>query len=130
MAEDEPAENAKDEWKRETFHVATDTVINSIRNHFEKNRSLLQSLAFFAPNSFHDLIKNMVSVHDLEVKLRSFCMMFHIDSNCCADEQFSFAQNFNKLNRSLFWDENEDEMVTKFVVEYPMRRRNHHFLKP
>lgn len=25
IAEDEPAENAKDEWKRETFHVATNT---------------------------------------------------------------------------------------------------------
>lgn len=35
--------------------------------------------------------------------------MFHIDSNRCADELSSFAQNFKKFNRSLFLDENEDE---------------------
>ena len=51
----------------------------------------------------------MVSIHDPEFKLRSFCTMFHIDSNCCADKQFSFAQNFNKFNLSLLLDENEDE---------------------
>ena len=109
IAEDEPAENAKDEWKRETFHVATNTVMNSMTNRFEKNLPLLQSPAFFAPNGFPDLIKNVVSAHDPDVKLRSFCTMFHIDSNRCADELLSFAQNLKKFNRSLFLDENEDE---------------------
>ena len=110
IAEDEPAGNAKDEWKRETFHVATDTAMNWMTNRFEEHRPLLQSPAFFAPNGFPDLIKNVVSVHDPDFKLRSFCTMFHIDSNRCADKLLSFAQNFKKFNRSLFLNGNEDEV--------------------
>ena len=109
IAEDELAGNAKDEWKRETFHVAMDMAMNWMTNRFEEHRPLLQSPAFFAPNGFPDHIKNVVSTHDPDFKLRSFCTMFHIDSNRCADELLSFAQNFKKFNRSLFLDGNEDE---------------------
>ena len=47
IAGDELDETPLAQWKRETFHVAVDTVINSMKNRFEKNRPLLQSLAMF-----------------------------------------------------------------------------------
>ena len=38
-AEDEPAETPEDDWKRNTFYVSVDTIINSLKNRFEKNQS-------------------------------------------------------------------------------------------
>jgi hypothetical protein len=64
--------------------AANGLVINSMRNRFEKNRPLLQSLEFFAPVGFPDLVKNVSTAHDLEAKVRSFCTMYNIDSHRCA----------------------------------------------
>ena len=61
IARDEPEETPLAEWKRETF-----TVINSMKNCFEKNRPLLQSLAMFSPSGFPELVKNIQTDHDLE----------------------------------------------------------------
>ena len=36
-AEDKPAETPEDHWKHNTFYVSVDTVLNSLKNWFEKN---------------------------------------------------------------------------------------------
>ena len=51
-AEDEPAETPEDDWKRNTFYVSVDTIINSLKNRFQKTnhcsknfRCLLQAVS-------------------------------------------------------------------------------------
>ena len=48
-ARDEPAETPSAQWKRETFYVADDKIINSMGNQIEKNFPLLKSLLMFSP---------------------------------------------------------------------------------
>ena len=57
IASDEPETTPISQWKRDTFYVAVDTVMNSMRNRFKKNRSLLQSLAMFTPTVLLNLQK-------------------------------------------------------------------------
>ena len=102
MASDEPEATAYAQWKRETFHVAVDTVINSMRNRFEKNRPLLESLAMFSPSGFVELIENFQNSRDLTAHISSFCSAYGIDPSQCAEELFTFAPSFSKFNRSLF----------------------------
>ena len=71
-AEDEPAETPEDDWKRNTFYVSVDTIINSLKNRFE-----------------------IKTVHDLQACLNTFCKMHNIDAFCCAEEVFNFARSFN-----------------------------------
>ena len=102
MASDEPEATAYAQWKRETFHVAVDTVINSMRNHFEKNRPLLESLAMFSPSGFVELIENFQNSRDLTAHISSFCSAYGIDPSQCAEELFTVAPLFSKFKRSLF----------------------------
>ena len=44
-AEDEPAKTLKDDWKRNNFYVSLDTIINSLKDRFEKNQPLLQAFS-------------------------------------------------------------------------------------
>lgn len=78
IAGDEPEETPVAQWKRETFYVAVDAVINSMKNRFEKNRPLLQSLAMFSPSGFPELVKNVQTAHDLEANISSFCTTYRI----------------------------------------------------
>ena len=73
-AEDEPAETPENDWKRNTFYVSVDTIINSLKNRFEKNQPLL--------------VKNFKTAHDLQACLYNFCKMPNIDAFRCADEVF------------------------------------------
>jgi hypothetical protein len=66
IARDEPEATPLVHWKREIFHVAVGTVINSMRNRFEKNRPLLQSRAMFSPSGFPELVENFQNASDLE----------------------------------------------------------------
>ena len=62
--DDEPAETPEDDWKRNTFYVSVDTIINSLKNRFEKNQQLLQAFSLFAPSRFLQLVKNFKTAHD------------------------------------------------------------------
>ncbi|CAB4000210.1 Hypothetical predicted protein [Paramuricea clavata] len=72
-AEDEPAETPEDHWKRNTFYVSVDTILNSLKNRFEKNQPLLQAFSLFAPSRFPQLVKNFKTAHDLQACLNTFC---------------------------------------------------------
>ena len=49
------------ETQRNTFYVVVDTLLVSLRNRFENNKSLLQSLAVFLPVNFSSLTCKCVS---------------------------------------------------------------------
>ena len=102
IASDEPETTPIAQWKRETFHVAVDTVINSMRNRFEKNRPLLQSLAMFPPSGFAKLTETFQNARNMIAGISSFCTTYGIDPSRCAEELFTFAPSFSKFNRSLF----------------------------
>ena len=85
MASDEPEATAYAQWKRETFHVAVDTIINSMRNRFEKNRPLLEALAMFSPSGFVELIENFQNSRDLTAHISSFCSAYGIDPSQCSE---------------------------------------------
>ena len=110
ITRDEPDETPLAQWKRETFHVAVDAVINSMRNRFEKNRPLMQSLAMFSPSSFPELVKKFQSAHDLEAHISSFCTTYAIDPSRCAEELFTFAPSFRKFNCSLLAKEGREDV--------------------
>ena len=99
-AEDEPAETQEDDWKRNTFYVSVDTIVNSLRNWFQKNQPLLQAFSLFAPSRFQELVKNFKTAHDLQVCLNTFSKMYNIDAFRCADELFNFARSFEKFDSS------------------------------
>ena len=108
-AEDEPAETPEDDWKRNTFYVSVDTIINSLRNRFEKNQPLLQAFSLFAPSRFPQLVKNFKTAHDLQACLNTFCKIYNIDGFRCADELFNFARSFEKFDCSSVCHQEDDD---------------------
>ena len=44
-AQDEPAETPEDDWKRYTFYISVNSILNSSKNWFEKNQPLLQVIS-------------------------------------------------------------------------------------
>ena len=109
-AEDEPAETPEDDWKRNTFYVSVDTIINSLKNRFEKNQPLLQAFSLFAPSRFPQLVKNFKTAHDLQARFNTFCKMYNIDAFRCADELFNFARSFEKFDcLSVCQQEDDDD---------------------
>ena len=99
-AEDEPAESPADRWKRNTFYVSVDTVINSMKDLFKKDQPLLQAFSLFAPSRFPELVRNFKATHDLQPSLITFCETYNLNAFRCADELFNFVRSFEKLNRS------------------------------
>ena len=99
-AQDEPAETPEDDWKRNTFYVSVDAILNSLKNRFEKNQPLLQAFSLFAPSHFPQLVKNFKTAHDLQACLNTFCTTYNIDVFRCADELFNFARSFEKFDCS------------------------------
>ena len=61
----EVPETPEESWQRKTFFVALDTILGSMRRRFDKNRSLFETLAIFAPSNFTDLVKSGKSTQDL-----------------------------------------------------------------
>ncbi|CAB4034460.1 zinc finger MYM-type 1-like [Paramuricea clavata] len=109
-AEDEPAETPEDHWKRNTFYVSVDTILNSLKNRFEKNQPLLQAFSLFAPSRFPQLVKNFKTAHDLQACLNTFCETYNnnnIDAFRCADELFNFARSFEKFDCSTVCEQEE-----------------------
>ena len=105
----EPAETPEDHWKRNTFYVSVDTVLNSLKNRFEKNRPLLQAFLLFAPSRFPELVTNFKTAHDLQACLNSFCETYNIDAFRCADELFNFARSFEKFYYSTVSEVQDDD---------------------
>ena len=116
-AEDEPAESPEDHWKRNTFYVSVDTVINSMKDRFEKNQPLLQAFSLFAPSRFPELVRNFKTAHDLQPSLITFCETYNLDAFRCADELFNFARSFEKLNCSTIFQPNEAQQDDDDVSE-------------
>ena len=54
----EVPETPEESWQRKTFFVALDTILASIRRRLDKNRSLFETLAIFAPSNFTDFVKS------------------------------------------------------------------------
>ena len=48
-------ESPEDQWRRNTFFVVIDTILSSMLNRFEKNKSLYQILSVFSPSRFGTL---------------------------------------------------------------------------
>jgi hypothetical protein len=125
----------------ESFHVAVDTVFNSMRNRIEKNRPLLQSLAMFSANGFPEPVENFQNARDLEASTTSFCTTYRI---YCAEELFTFALSFSKFNRFLFvflkerkeafhnvdGSDSEEEYYMMRMIIMIQIMKNHLFLSP
>lgn len=73
-----------------------------MRNRFEKNRPLLQSLAMFSPSGFPELVKNFQTAHNLEANISSFCTTYRINPSRCAEELFTFAPSFQMFKLQSF----------------------------
>ena len=104
IASDEPETTPIAQWKRDTFYVAVDTVMNFMRKRFEKNRPLLQSLAMFSPSGFAELTETFQNSRDLIAGIVSarHMALTSIDPSRCAEELFTFVPSFSKFNRSFF----------------------------
>ena len=105
QAEDEPAETPESHWARNTFYVVMDTVLESMRNRFEKNKNLLATYHLSSPANFDTLVKDHPTAKDLEPKLNDFCTKYDIDADRCASELLSFAAAVPKFNLQLFHEE-------------------------
>ena len=108
-AEDEPAETPEDDWKRNTFYVSVDMIINLLKNRFEKNQPLLKEFSLFAPSLSAQLVKNFKIAHDLQACPNTFCKMYNIDEFRCADELFNFARSFEKFDCSSVCQQEDDD---------------------
>ena len=108
-AEDEPVETPEDHWKRNTIYVSVDTVLNSFKNLFEKNRPFLLAFSLFVPSRFPELVMNFKTAHDLHACLNSFCETYNIDAFRCADKFFNFARSFEKFNYSTVSEVQDDD---------------------
>ena len=107
-AEYESAETPEDDWKRNTFYVSVDTIINSLKNPFEKNQPLLQAFSF-APSCLPQLVKNFKTAYDLQACLNTSCKMHNIDAFRCTDELFNFAYSFEKFDCSPVCQQEDDD---------------------
>ena len=105
QAADEPAETPETHWERNTFYVVMDTVLQSMRNRFEKNKTLLATYHLFSPTNFDALIRDHPTAENLKPKLHDFCTRYDLDVDLCASELLSFAAAFPKFNLQLFHEE-------------------------
>ncbi|KAL5517959.1 hypothetical protein EMCRGX_G003613, partial [Ephydatia muelleri] len=94
----EVLETSEESWQRKTFFVALDTIIASMRRRFDKNRSLFETLALFAPGNFTDLVKSGKSAQDLHCNVAKFCDKFQLNSNQCLQELLSFAAVYDRFH--------------------------------
>ena len=87
----EVPETPEESWQRKTLFVALDTILGPMRRRFDKNRSLFETLAIFAPSNFTDLVKSGKNTKDLHCTVAEFCEKFHLNTNQCLQELLSFA---------------------------------------
>ena len=79
------------------------TLINSMKNCFEKNRPLLQSLAIFFPSGFPKLVQNFQNAHDLEASIQSSIVPYSI---LLKKEKKNFHDVSDSDSEEEFYDEN------------------------
>ena len=75
-AEAEPPETAEEMWKRSTFYVVVDIVVNSLKNRFQKNQPLLEAFSMFCPSRFHALRDRFKMSRELRASISSFGISF------------------------------------------------------
>ena len=92
-------------WERNTFYVVIDTILGSLRNRFEKNKLLFDTLSILSPLNFLKLQASFKTIQDLECHLKPFCDKYDLDAFRCAEELLSFAQVFDKFKS--FYEESE-----------------------
>ena len=96
----EVPETPEESWQRKTFFVALDTILGSMRRRFDKNRSLFETIAIFAPSNFNftNLVKSGKSTQDLHCTVAEFCDKFHLNTNQCLQELLSFAAVYHRFH--------------------------------
>ena len=94
----EVPETPEESWQRKTFFVALDTILASMRRRFDKNRSLFETLAIFAPSNFTDLVKSGKTAQDLHCTVAEFCDKFHSNTSQCLQELLSFAAVYHRFH--------------------------------
>ena len=94
-------------WERKTFYmyVVIDAILGSLRNRFEKNKLLFDTLPILSPLNFLKLQASFKTIQDLECHLKPFCDKYDLDAFRCAEELLSFAQVFDKFKS--FYKESE-----------------------
>lgn len=86
-------------WTRNTFYVVLDAILASMRNRFEKNRKLFETLAVFSPSYFPMLTAKYRNGKGLTPIIQPFCEKFGLEAPSCADELLSFAKAYQKLQQ-------------------------------
>ena len=97
----EVPESPEESWQRKTFFVALDTILASMRRRFDKNRSLFETLAIFAPSNFSDLVKSGKTAKDLHCTVAEFCDKFHLNTSQCLQELLSFAAVYHRFHSGI-----------------------------
>ena len=85
-------------WKRNTFYVVVDTFLVSLRNRFENNKSLLQSLSVFSPVNFSSFNVSVKTVKCLQSQVAAFCEKYNLDSSRCSEELWNFSTAYKRFN--------------------------------
>ena len=104
-------ESPKQVWKRCTFYVVIDTILQSFRSRFQDSKPLFQMLSVFSPVNFTVLQTSFNTVQDLQGHLKSFCEKYNLDLLRCAEELFNFARvytDFLASCPSLISDQKEE----------------------
>ena len=66
-------------WERNTFYVVIDTILGSLRNRFEKDKLLFDTLSILSPLNFLKLQASFKTIQDLECHLKPFCDKYDLD---------------------------------------------------
>ncbi|CAB4035356.1 zinc finger MYM-type 1-like, partial [Paramuricea clavata] len=111
-AEGEPAETPEDHWKRNTFYVSVDTILNSLKNRFEKNQPLLQAFSLFAPSRFPQLVKNFKTAHDLQACLNTFCETKKMMMMTANDDDDDYDDDDGEDNDGYDDDDEDDDEIS------------------
>ena len=85
-------------WKRNTFYVVVDTLLVSLRNRFENNKSLLQSLSVFSPVNFSSFNVSVKTVKCLQSQVAAFCEKYNLNSSRCSEELWNFSTAYKRFN--------------------------------
>ena len=109
----ESEESPEDQWRRNTFFVVINTILSSMQNRFEKNKSLYQILSVFSPSRVGTLRVSYTTVKDLQCEIAAFCDKYHLDSYKCAEELFNFADVYHRFHVTTDdYDENLNDAVS------------------
>ena len=76
---DQPASTAEAQWKRDTFYSIVDTIQASMKQRFEKNRSLLQVVCTVCTWPLPRPAKKIQDARALQADITPFCATYQLD---------------------------------------------------